>query len=132
MGNDVQAPLLEVAHLVLRLADDDLDDCAFHPLGLPAQLLQQLAKPLSVVGVRGFRPFRLFLQDQAFHLSELRLPPRLDALEHSSASHLIDAHHHGLARLPAGRAVLNHILRQLVQPIVGRDHLVVLPEQLLQ
>ena len=35
--DDVEVPLLEVADLVLRLADDDLDDRAVHPLRLAAQ-----------------------------------------------------------------------------------------------
>jgi hypothetical protein len=39
VGDDVEAPLGKIAYLVLRLADDDLDDRAVHPLRLPAQEL---------------------------------------------------------------------------------------------
>ena len=38
--DDVEAPLLEVADLVLRFADDDLDDRALHPLRLTAQRIE--------------------------------------------------------------------------------------------
>ena len=45
VGDDVKAPLLEVADFVLGLADDDLDDGALHPLGLAAE-------PVPLLGQR--------------------------------------------------------------------------------
>ena len=54
--DDVEAPLLEVPHLVLRFADDDLDDGAFHPLRLPAQELELLAEALPSRPGRWLRP----------------------------------------------------------------------------
>ena len=39
VGDDVEVPLFEVAHLVLGLADDDLNDRGLQPLGLAAEPL---------------------------------------------------------------------------------------------
>jgi len=52
MRDDVEAPFLEVAHLVLSFADDDLDDGAPHPLRLTAGALQPPAQPLACVLIR--------------------------------------------------------------------------------
>ena len=57
--DDVEAPLLEVAHLVLRFADDDLDDRALHPLRLPAQLLERRRQALPVIRIGGRGQLRL-------------------------------------------------------------------------
>src|SRR5262249_1069960 len=38
--DDVKAPLLEVAHLVPRFTNDDLDEGALHPLRLTTELFQ--------------------------------------------------------------------------------------------
>ena len=42
--NDVEAPLLEIRDLVLRLADDDLDDGLLHPLCLARSCLDLLGR----------------------------------------------------------------------------------------
>ena len=130
--DDVEAPLPEIAHFVLRFADDDLDNRALHPLRLAAQAVELRRQPLPEVEVGGPSKRGLPVGDERLEPGESRLPARLDALEHPRAGDLVDAHQHRLARLPAGRAVLGEVLGQLVQPVVGRDHFVVLAEQLLQ
>ena len=130
--DDVEAPLLEVAHLVLRFADDDLDDRALHPLRLTAQRFDVPGQALPHVGVSGRGQLRFLDGNQRLDLGELGLPARLDALEHPRAGDLVDAHEHRLAGLPARGAVLDEVVGQLVQPVVGGDDLVVLAEQLLQ
>ena len=49
--DDVEAPLLEVGDLVLRLADDDLDDRLLHPLRLALQPGQLLRRRVALVFV---------------------------------------------------------------------------------
>ena len=56
MRNDIKAPFFEVADLVLRLADDDLDDRAFHPLRLRSQLIEFLADAFPCRRDRLLRP----------------------------------------------------------------------------
>ena len=58
MRNDVEAPLPEVAGFVLRLADDDFDHRAVHPLRLTAQRLElpDEALPYVRVGSGGQAP----------------------------------------------------------------------------
>ena len=51
MRNDVEAPLLEITHFVLGLADHDLDDGVFHPLRLTAHSLDRLPKALAVIWI---------------------------------------------------------------------------------
>ena len=130
--DDVEAPFLEVADLVLRFADDDLDDRALHPLRLAAQRFELLGQALPFVRIGSRSSCRFQLAESSLQLRELCLPARLDALEHAGAGDLVDADQHRLAGLPARRAVLDEIVRQLVQPVVGGDDLVVLAEQLLQ
>ena len=57
--DDVEIPLLEVADFVLRFADDDLDDGAFHPLRLPAQRFEVAGQSLALVRVDVQPPARL-------------------------------------------------------------------------
>ena len=52
MRDDVEAPSLEVAYLVLRSTDNDLDDRAFHPLRLSAQPLQGFNEALPLIHIR--------------------------------------------------------------------------------
>src|SRR5439155_14038933 len=80
MGNDVEAPLLEVPYLVLRFADDDLDDRAFHPLRLATQPFQNLDQSLPLVGTRRSGQFSFLPPYEGFYLGELELPAGLDAL----------------------------------------------------
>ena len=64
---------------------------------------------------------------------QLCLPARLDTLPHARAqADLVDTDQHRLARLPACRAVLDEVIGQLVQSVIGGDHFVVLAKQLLQ
>src|SRR5439155_14894452 len=115
MRDDVESPSLEIADFVLRLADHDLDDRAFHPLRLPAQPLDFSAESLPRVGVRGGGKLRLLAQNESLDLSQLCLPSRLDALEHPRAGDLVNAHEHRFPGLPAGRAMFNEVPGQLVQ-----------------
>src|SRR5438874_380396 len=74
MGDDVEAPLLEVTRFVLRFADDHLDDRAFHPLRLPAEPLQNLAQTLPVIPIRRSGQLRLLPGYESLDLGELGLP----------------------------------------------------------
>ena len=98
----------------------------------PRSASSSLAEALPHVGIGGRGQLRFLAGNQRLDLGELRLPARLDALEHPRAGDLVDADQHRLAGLPAGGAVLDEVVGQLVQPIVGGDDLVVLAEQLLQ
>ena len=51
---------------------------------------------------------------------------------HAGAGDLVDADEHRLPGFPPGRAVLDEIRRDLVEPFVGGDDLVVLAEQLIE
>ena len=68
--DDIEAPLLEVAHFVLRLTDDDLDDGALHPLRLAAKLLQRRTQTLPCIRIGGRCQFRLLLRDEGFDLRQ--------------------------------------------------------------
>ena len=96
----------------------------------------QLARLFDERGARGLvvggRRFRLLGLGGCANLRRLRLPARDDPLVHPGAGDLVDADEHRLARLPSRRAVLDEIGRDLVEPLVGGDDLVVLAEQLLE
>ena len=133
MRDDVEIPLLEIGDLVLRFADDDLDDRFVEPVGLGLQfrcLLREAPARLtsSAVSAASAR----FASLSARTLRRLRSPTRHDPLVHPGAGDLVDADEHRLARFPAGRAVLDEIRRDLVEPLVGGDDLVVLAEQLIE
>ena len=125
-------PLREVPDLVLSLADDDLDDGFVQPRGLGGQrlrFLRQCGTDGLVIRRLGFRtPGVCRLPNRC----RPGLPSRNDRLEHPGTGDLVDAHQHRLARLPPGRAVLDEIGRDLVQPLVGGDDLVVLAQQLFE
>ena len=127
--DDVHAPLPEVRHFVLPLADDDLDsfDRFLHPVRLAAQPRQLFRRSVSLSFFNMGVEFRLLRWNQRLHLGQLCLPERDDALIHPPASNLVDAHQHGFAGFPASRAMLNEIGRQLVQSVVGGDDLIILP-----
>ena len=115
-----------------RLADDDLDDGLVQPRGLGGQLLRFLRqRGTDSLITRHLGPRVLGLRRPA-NGGRLVLPSRNDPLEHSGTGHLVDAHQHRLARLPSGRAMLDEIGGDLVQPLVGGDDLVVLAQQLVE
>src|SRR3989442_9115880 len=117
MRDDVEAPSLEIADFVLRLADHDLDDRAFHPLRLPTQPLDFSAESLPRVGVRGGGKLHLLAQNESLDLSQFHLPSRLDTLEHPRAGDLVDAHQHRFPAMPAGRAMFNELPGQLLETV---------------
>ena len=97
MRDDVEAPFLEVGDLILRFADDDLDDRLIKPRGLCFQLpgLVQECGAGGVIALRhGLQPLRL---DGRSHLGRFRLPARHDPLVQPGAGDLVDAHEHRLA-----------------------------------
>ena len=87
----------------------------------------------GALGRVGFRGGQCVLRGGlGAHRGELCLPVRADALEHARAGDLVDAHQQRLAGFPARGAVLDEVLGNLLQPLVGGDDLVVLAQQLLQ
>src|SRR5438552_18990247 len=81
VGADVEAPLLEVADLVLGLADHDLDDRALHPLRLATQGLDLPSKALPGVRIRGGLSLCLPDRNEGLDLGKLRLPTWPDPLK---------------------------------------------------
>ena len=118
MGDDVEPPLLEVPNLVLGFADDDLDNCLFHPPRLAL-------KPLALLGIL-FSPRR-----GAYHF-QLCPPVRHYSLVHPGTGDLIDADEHGLARFPAGGAVFHEIGRDFFESVTGGDDFIILAEKFLE
>ena len=114
MRDDVEAPFCKVANLVLGLADHNLDDRALYPLDLTAEGFDFIGQTLPHVKVGGSSQLRFSNRDAHIYLIELRLPMRLNALEHPRAGDLVDAHEHRLAALPSRRAVLDKVRGQLV------------------
>jgi hypothetical protein len=75
----------------------------------------------------GSSHLRLFLRvERRPDLRGLRSPTWDYSLMHTRAGNLVDAYDHRLSRFSPGRTVLNEILGDLVEPLVGRDDLVVL------
>ena len=132
MGDDVETPFLEVGDLVLRLADDDPDNGVFEPLRLRGQLLVVGLEPFPRLRIDGRHQLGLLRFRCGANRLGFSLPWRNDPLMHAGASDLVDADQHRLPGLPPGRAMLDEVVGDLVQPIVGRDHLVVPAQQLFE
>ena len=74
MGDDVETPLLEVGNLVLRLADDDLDDGLVQPGCLGRQLVGLLLKRSTSGLVPRLLSFSSFVIRRRADLRRLRSP----------------------------------------------------------
>ena len=130
--NDVEAPALELGHLALGLADDQPDDGLVQPLRLGQQSVPLGVQLLAFIGVIRGSDSGLPVVGRLSHLGSLRQPQRFDHRQHARAGHLVDAHQHGLARLPAGAAMLHKVRSYSFQPFIGGDDFVVLAQQLFQ
>ena len=73
--DDVEATALGVADLILRFADNDLDDRSLHQPHLPRQEIQALAEALPHIRVSGGGQLRFFDENGRFHFRELRFWP---------------------------------------------------------
>ena len=120
-------PFCEVFNLVLRLADDDLNESLIEPCRLCCQLLRLLFKRGAIGLVTHRLRLRAFRVGSCSDRRRLCLPPWNDQLEHPGAGDLVNANQHRLARFPAGRTALDEIGRNLVKPFIRGDDLVVLP-----
>ena len=89
--DDVEAPLLEIGDLVLRLADYDLYDSFIQPPRLPFQLgrLKEKHGPHGFIFRR--RRFGVFPFGCSPDRCRFGLPARHDPLVHPRAGDLIDA-----------------------------------------
>jgi hypothetical protein len=74
MRDDVETPFLEVCNLVLRLADDDLDDRLVEPVGLGLDFSGVIEKRGTRAAVRGCHCFRSLRIRTGSNLHSLRLP----------------------------------------------------------
>ena len=107
-------------------------DGLFEPGGLGRQLPGFLFPHGPHFEIDGGERFGALGVRRRAHTRRLRRPQGPDELQHPCARDLVDAHQHRLARLPPGRAVLHEIGGDALEPLVGRDHLVVLAEQLVE
>jgi hypothetical protein len=110
VGNDVDSPLLEVAYLILCLADDDLDDCAVHPVGLSYQPVPLGEAGRALVLRRRCGGFALLGCDGLSEVRGVCLPPRYDTVVHPRARDFVDADQHRLAGLPSGCKMLYKVV----------------------
>jgi hypothetical protein len=116
--HDVEAELLHLLDLVLPGRDDDR-----HVHGL---------EPAEPLDERGALLLRLVVGDGPPHARLLGLPLAPDLLVGTERRRLIDGDDHRLPLEPAPEEVLHDVLRDGVEPVVSRDEVVALAEELLE
>jgi hypothetical protein len=117
VGQDIESFLFQVVDLVLGLADHNCHVHVAHPV-----------KPLGEASPRLFGS----LGELPFPRCQFGRPCLAHLVVHPHGGGLVDGDKHGLAEISPRREVPDKVRRDLVQPVVASDQVILLAEGLLE